>query len=774
MRSLRWLLLVTLVLIAAAVFGIYRAQRIVQRSQRRPLPPSIPLDTKTMAPDWEWEQSSGSGLPAVKIAAKQMKQSADASRAELDQIELRIYAKDALHYDRIQSAYAQLTTSDHKLYSPGDVRITLDVPVKGEPPHQLTSITAAAINFDSESGQAVTDRHVAFTFEQGDGTATGAAYDPSTHSLTLNSDVVVNLRGKDGDGTPMKVEAGQLSWNEATGNLLLMPWSRLTRDQTVIEAGQSTVILNDKDIDTIDAVNGHGTDKRPGRQIEYSADTIHVKYNDAHAIDQITGTGNAKLIAHGSGSDTTITGNRVDLGFVEHDGENVLSSAKATGSGYLESKPLPDPKGATGDTKILRADVLDLEMKPGGKDLDRVNTQSPGTLEFVPNQIARHRRVVKADRMNVAYGSRNEIQSLHAASLTASPTSTETYPSEEDRRKKKTNLATSFTSSKVMDASFDDKGQLKELKQTQGFHYSEGDRKAQADLATLQNDTNVMDLDKNARISDASGTTSGDNIRLDQMTGDFDAKGHVATTRLPEENKSESTMLDKGEPTLGTADHVTSANRNHLIHYAGNAVLWQTSNRIQADRIDVDRDKKSIVADGKVVTQFEDKPKAEATPPVAAKPAQLVQYTPAKPAPVNFTIVKSQHMVYTDPDRLATYTGGVDFWRATMTVKSASLKSYLNEQDSDADSRINHAFADGKVEVVQVAPDRRRLGNSEHAEYYTDEGKVILSGGEPKLNDSKTGNDTRGDKLTWFTDDDRLIVEGAPEKKGRSHLVRKK
>ena len=69
------------------------------------------------------------------------------------------------------------------------------------------------------------------------------------------------------------------------------------------------------------------------------------------------------------------------------------------------------------------------------------------------------------------------------------------------------------------------------MKQTENFRYSEGDRKAQADIATLQNDTNVMDLEKNARISDASGSTSGDNIRLDQMTGDFDAKGHVSTTR---------------------------------------------------------------------------------------------------------------------------------------------------------------------------------------------------------------------------------------------------
>ena len=272
------------------------------------------------------------------------------------------------------------------------------------------------------------------------------------------------------------------------------------------------------------------------------------------------------------------------------------------------------------------------------------------------------------------------------------------------------------------------------MKQVGNFQYTEGERKAQADNATLQNDTNVMDLDRSARISDASGSTAADHIRMQQTTGDFDATGHVSTTHLPEANKSESAMLDKDEPTLGTADHVTSANRNHLMHYAGNAVVWQTSNRVQADRIDLDRDKKTLAAEGKVTTWFEDKPKEDPDAPKPAKPAQ-----PAQPT---FTIVKAPHMVYTDDDRLASYSGGVDFWRPALTVKSAALKAYLNPEDSDADSRVNHAFADTRVEIVEFVPadHRQRVGNSEHAEYYTEDGKIILTGGEPKLNDSKRGN----------------------------------
>jgi hypothetical protein len=150
-------------------------------------------------------------------------------------------------------------------------------------------------------------------------------------------------------------------------------------------------------------------------------------------------------------------------------------------------------------------------MRPDGKDLDHVNTQAAGTLEFLPNQIARHRRILKADRMVIVYGEKNEIQSFRT-SFIFTPASTETYPSDEERKKKTQGLATAFTSSKIVDATFDDKGELKFMKQSEDFHYTEGDRKAQADNATLQNDTNVMDLDRNARISDASGTTAAEGI----------------------------------------------------------------------------------------------------------------------------------------------------------------------------------------------------------------------------------------------------------------------
>ena len=83
-------------------------------------------------------------------------------------------------------------------------------------------------------------------------------------------------------------------------------------------------------------------------------------------------------------------------------------------------------------------------------------------------------------------------------------------------------------------------------------------------------------------------------------------------------------------------------------------------------------------------------------------------------------------MVYTEESRLTHYTGGVQLNRPGLQVKGKELRAFLAE--SGADSRLEKAFADGAVEIFSTGKDRTRTGTGEHAEYYTDDQKVILRG----------------------------------------------
>ena len=71
--------------------------------------------------------------------------------------------------------------------------------------------------------------------------------------------------------------------------------------------------------------------------------------------------------------------------------------------------------------------------------------------------------------------------------------------------------------------------------------------------------------------------------------------------------------------------------------------------------------------------------------------------------------------------------------------------------------KIERALASGSVSIVQ--PGRKATG--ERAEYIPGENKVILTGNLAAISDAEKGN-TQGTRLTYFTRDDRIFVEGEP------------
>jgi lipopolysaccharide transport protein LptA len=219
-------------------------------------------------------------------------------------------------------------------------------------------------------------------------------------------------------------------------------------------------------------------------------------------------------------------------------------------------------------------------------------------------------------------------------------------------------------------------------------------------------------------------------------------------------------MLSNDEPLQATADHMTAADHHQKIRYTGHAVAWQGGNRLTAENIWIDRDAQTVNASGGVLSQFVDKPKKDKS----GKPLHATQQQ------TMFTVVRAPEMTYTDENRLAYYRGGVTLNRPNMSVKAREIKAYL--KDADSDSSLDHAFANGQVVIVQTAPDRTRTGTAEHAEYYMADDKIILEGGQPKMVDSLKGT-TTGKQLTYFSKNDRLLVNGV-ERERASGVIRRK
>ncbi len=419
----------------------------------------------------------------------------------------------------------------------------------------------------------------------------------------------------------------------------------------------------------------------------------------------------------------------------------------------MTSKPLPAPGRQLGETHTLRSENIEMKMRPGGREIETVVTHAPGVLEFLPNQPADHHRTLNGNDLYIAYGPQNRIEQFRARDVT-----TRTEPTAEERKRNRT---LSVTTSRELLAHFDPRtSRLASMEQTGDFTYDEGGRHARAAKATLDSGQNVIVLETSARVWDETGSTSANRIRMDQRTGDFTAEGQVKSSRLPDQDqKKNSQMLSGDQPIEAQARKMDSSNHNRVIHYEGDVAMRQGANRIQAGVIDVNREKRTLVADGNVVTNLWEEPKGD-------------EKTSAAPV---LTVVHAPHLVYTEENRLAVYTGGVLLRRPGLQVKSKELRAYLAGTPSGP-APIRGSIRPSPMapsRLSQTAPDRTRTGTGEHAEYYTDVQKVVLRGGRPKLVDSVKGS-MQGDELTYFANDGRLLGSGSPQQPITSRIRRKK
>jgi lipopolysaccharide export system protein LptA len=768
LRGTRSLLLLAILLIVGAVATSYYTLRRFQAIQAPPRPQALPLNTDAAAQSWVWRKDEAThGI--VEVRARRFRRLTAPDLVEIEGVEVIVYKQGGQEYNDIRSAKAQFDEAQDRLYSDGEVDILMNVPATGLPRTQPLEIHSSGVTYEGKTGKAYTDRAATFSFDQGDGKCVGAIYDPAAGELTMRSQVELNWRGRDPNTKPMKIEAGQLVYREKDSYVVLGPWSRLTRDTMVLDAAESHVTLNNGAIEKVDSERAHGVDRQPARQLDYSADRLFMTM-DAHGrIEAIRATPNARLVSLSETARTTATADRLDLSFDAGAGENVLKRADAFGHGVMEAVPVARPGVEQPETRVLRSETIQIDMRPGGQEIDTVKTHAPGRLEFLPNRPAlQHHRILDAERMTIAYADANVIR-LFTGWKTA--TRTDPLPPSppkpgETQKKTPEPAPPRLTSSKELRAEFDPKtGQLTRLEQWDDFRYQEGERRATADRAVLEQQSDRITLERKARVWDASGATAADRVLLDQKSGDVAADGNVFSTRLPDSKGPSSAMLTNDRPLQAQADRMTTTDRNHKVRYEGRAVAWQGANRIWGDVIDIDRTQRVLSASGHVRTRFLEQQKEPVGKPADGKPAAAPASAPA------VVTIQAAALRYTEADRLAYYTGGVHLVRPGMDVKSAELRAWLN--DSSADSSLNHAFADGEVTIVRTEPLRVLTGAGVHAEYYAANERIFLAGGDATLLDSAHGL-TKGRELTYYANLDKLLVNGMPKDPVRTQVRRRR
>jgi len=750
MRRTRRLFLLAIVAILAGVGVSYHLQQKITAARPRIVPKALRANVQAAGQDWVYRKEEG-GRPIVELRARDMERvEEESARILLKGVELRLFHKGGSEFDLVKSSSAVFREAEGSLFSDGGLQITLGVPAGAEPSGRLLGIRTSGVWFDSATGRARTDKPASFTFDLGSGEAVGATYDPSTRDLQLLSDVKLQWRGRGENTTPMHLEAGGLLYREHESKVYLSSWSRLTRERLTLNAADSVVTLEQGNIRTVDAQKAEGADEYPGRRLRFGAQELHLDLTARSEIEKITGAGQSWLEATTDAGDTMVRADRVTMDFEIRDKASILTRTLVQGSSRLESRPAVRSGQPPRATRILKTEVAEIKMRPDGEQIEQMETHTPGDLDLIPHRPTDPRRQMSAERMWLRYGGKNQLQSFRAvqvATRTLKPAA-----------KGKPEPRPALTWSKDMTAAFDpETGDVTRIEQWNEFRYREGEQEATAAKAILEQAKNLIHLEGDARVWDKSGSVKAAKIVMHQETGDFTAEGNVASSRLPEDKSASGGMLEKDQPVQATAQKMVSTDRNRHIVYEGGAVLWQSANRLQAARVVIDRKEQKLHATGKVVSQLLDKAKPNAP----------------KKDPV-LTLVRSEALEYDDQQRIAWYKGQVRLLRENLDVKSRELRAFLNQsKDGSGDSRLDRAFADGDVEILQSEKARTRRGLAEHAEYYVTDERVILHGGYPQMFDSATGNTSRGRKLTYFANNDSLQVDGAPAQPA-VNLIRRK
>jgi len=766
MRRISVLLAGAVILLTVAVAYTYKLS--LDRN-RREHPAPIPHIAKKYKGEalsgWRYNTDDPkTNEPVVRATAKSYHATDNPSTLDIQGLHLRLYDKKAASYTYVTSDQAVLDEASQVLRSAGPVTIVMNVPAdkdiedKAELAKRVR-VTTSGVTYETKTGRASTDQPATFQFPNGSGKGVGVEYDPNTKTLHLKSAVTMDWVGDGPEENKMHVEAGDLVYKELEQKIYLSPWSKMQRQTLTILAQGSVVRLENQRLHQIVAEHPVGSDDRNGRKVEFRSEQMTALFNEDGDLVQVVGNKNARVVSSDDTSQTTMTGDKADLRFAvdteEVNGQEKVSSnlhlVMADGHGEAVSEPLAAAKAAhpegVPETRILRSEHIELEMKPGGRDVQEIRTSTQAQLEFKPNRAGQTHRLLDASRLRILYGEGSYIDTFLAWNVATH--------TDKPAVNQKTAVP-ALTWSDQMTAKFaPNSNQIAAIDQQGNFRYQEGARTARAKKALLEQTANRITLTEKAEVADDSGVTRADQILMDQTSGDMDATGHVLSTHAPDKNQKPGTsMLDTSQPMQASAEEMHTRESNSKVSYRRHAVMWQGANRISADRIDIDRDEQSLHAVGNVVSELVDnKAGADAV----------------------FTVLRAPDLIYRDDTREASYTGGVTLVRGKMTVTSKQVRAFLTPKtaSNSDDSSLDHAFADGDVVVTELlASNRKRSGAAEHGEYYTKDDKVVLNGGSPQIVDSIKGM-TRGRQLTYFTEEDHLIVEGENKKVAFTRMKKK-
>jgi lipopolysaccharide export system protein LptA len=777
-RLRRWFALIA-ILMMATVAGMYFYARWSLRKAVHDIPAKIGLDIQQTAEGFSISKSV-EGRTQFTVSASKAVQFKEGGRAELHDVKIVVYGKDASRFDRITGDDFEYDPSSGNVNAKGRVLIDLEANPEGirhsdqTPPAQTRSpihLESDGLSFNKNTGDASASGKVVFQTPQASGSAVGIVYVAKTGTMNLLSAVAMTVNRPQ----PVHLTADRGLITKQPHQVFLTA-VHMNREQQEAWSDHATFFLReDNTVDRILAEGDVRTELHGRASSNSKTSNAETRERSDQAELWLTGTRNLLTTAILSGNvqlnflgtrPADAAAGRVTLHFIARAGQQLLETVHAedgvrltqkngqTGavvaSAALSSPASPAKAGGQNQDIEMTAPVMDF-IVTDGRLLQSAETSGPPQI-VITQPGSNQRTVVTAAKFTAKFTEKNRLSTLHGepdAKIVSSMVDSGgtivagksgSAPGATDR----------VSTSQMLDVVFGPEGGVSSIAQTGGVVYVDGTEKAWAQRGQYTTADQVLVLTGLPRVVDGGMTTTAQMIRMNRTTGEAIAEGSVKSTYSDLKAQPDGGMLASGDPIHVTSRSMTAHRSPAIALYTGDARLWQNANVVEAPTLQFDRDHRSLLAQG-----------AQGSGSVAQPVSTvLVQVDKSgKATPVHIT---SARLNYSDAARTVFLDGGVTANQADATMTGQRMTVFLLPRSQSQvgaspgmPGQVERIVAEDGVVITQ--PTRHATG--EHLVYTSTDDKFVLTGGPPSIFDAERGK-TTGDSLTFYKHDDRVLVEG--------------
>ena len=793
-RLRRWFALGA-ILMVATVAGMYFYARWSLRKAVHDLPAKMGLDIQQTAEGFSISKSI-EGRTQFTVSASKAVQFKDGGRADLHNVKIVIYGKDAGRFDQVTADDFEYDPVSGNVTAKGRVLIDLEANPEGmrhsdqTPPAQRRSpihLETDGLVFNRHTGDASSAGKVVFQTPQASGSAVGIEYVAKTGTMNLLSAVAMTVNRPQ----PVHLNADRGVITKQPHQVVLTT-VHMTRGQQEARSDHATFFLREDD--TVDHILAEGDVETVLHGRSSSNSETHERSDRAELF--LTGarnllttailTGNVQLASLGTQPADAAAG-QATLHFA---GRQMLKTVHAEDGVRLTQKnresglvAVPSAsKGGAQDVEMT-APVMDFMVKDG-RLLERAETSGPPRI-VVTQPGANQKTVVTAAKFTAKFTENNRLATLHgepdakivssliqASKIQASKIDASKIDASKAGSSKTGSPAQTdrVSTSRMLDVVFFPEGGVRSIMQTGGFVYVDGTQKAWAQSGEYTTADQLAVLTGSPRVVDGGMTTTAQTIRMNRATGDAIAEDNVKSTYSDLKAQPEGGMLASSDPIHVTSRSMTANRSTAIAVYTGDARLWQDANVVEAPTLQFDRDHRTIFAQGlgqgevSVGTGLRPVRAGQSPAPTQAplQPVSTVLVQVDKNGTVTPLRITSARLNYADVERRIFLDGGVTTKASDATMTGQRMTVFLlprSQSKAGANpampGQVDRIIAEDQVVITQ--PTRHATG--ERLVYTSADDKFVLTGGPPSIFDAERGK-TTGDSLTFYKHDDRVLVEG--------------